>query len=84
MGKKKIQFYANKISLSGSMEECLFILLANNADPDEVLQCVSSGSSLSNYSFRASNFFQDLWADVTHVAKNGVLFSEMMGPSITN
>ena len=33
---------------------------------------------------RASDFFQDLWAEVTHGAKNGGLFSEMMGPSILN
>ena len=33
---------------------------------------------------RASDFFQDLWAEVTHGAKNGGSFSEMMGPSIYN
>ena len=33
---------------------------------------------------RASDFFQDLWADVTHGAKNGGSFSEIMGPSISN
>ena len=27
-------------------------------------------------------FFQDWWAEVTHGAKNGGSFSEMMGPSI--
>ena len=30
---------------------------------------------------RASDFFQDWWAEVTHGAKNGGSFSEMMGPS---
>ena len=34
--------------------------------------------------YRASDFFQDWWAEVTHGAKNGGLFSEMMGPSISN
>ena len=29
---------------------------------------------------RASDFFQDWWAEVTHGAKNGGSFSEMMGP----
>ena len=33
---------------------------------------------------RASDFFQDWWAKVTHGAKNGESFSEMMGPSISN
>ena len=29
---------------------------------------------------RASDFFQDWWAKVTHEAKNGGSFSEIMGP----
>ena len=29
---------------------------------------------------RASDFFKDWWAKVTHGAKNGGSFSEMMGP----
>ena len=29
---------------------------------------------------RASDFFQNSWAEVTHGAKNGGSFSEMMGP----
>ena len=29
-------------------------------------------------------FFQEWWADVTHGAKNGGSFSEMIGPSISN
>ena len=29
---------------------------------------------------RASDFFQDWWDEVTHGAKNGLSFSEMMGP----
>ena len=29
-------------------------------------------------------FFQDLWAEVIHEAKNGGSFSEMMGSSISN
>ena len=33
---------------------------------------------------RASDFFQNWWAKVTHGAKNGGSFSEMMGPSISN
>ena len=33
---------------------------------------------------RASDFFQDWWAEVTHGAKNGGSFSEMMGPSVSN
>ena len=33
---------------------------------------------------RASDFFQDWWAEVTHGAKKGGSFSEMMGPSISN
>ena len=32
---------------------------------------------------RASDFFQDWWAKVTHGAKYGGSFSEMMGPSIS-
>ena len=32
----------------------------------------------------ASDFFQDWWAEVTHGAKVGGSFSEMMGPSISN
>ena len=33
---------------------------------------------------RASDFFQDWWAEVTHGAKNGGSFSEIMGPGISN
>ena len=33
---------------------------------------------------RASIFFQDWWAEVTHGEKNGGPFSEMMSPSISN
>ena len=33
---------------------------------------------------RASDFFQDWWAKVTHGVKNGGSFSEMIGPSISN
>ena len=33
--------------------------------------------------FRASDFFQDWWAEVTR-GENGGTFSEMMGPSISN
>ena len=33
---------------------------------------------------RASDFYQDWWAEVTHGAKNDGSFSEMMGPSISN
>ena len=33
---------------------------------------------------RASDFFQDWWAEMTHGAKNGRSFSEMMGLSISN
>ena len=29
-------------------------------------------------------FFQDWWAKVTHGAKSGGSFSEIMGPSISN
>ena len=37
-------------------------------------------SALQGFSF----FFQDWWAQVTHGAKNGESFSEMMGPGISN
>ena len=37
-----------------------------------------------NHAVRASECFQDWWAEVTHGAKNGVSFSGMMGPSISN
>ena len=37
-----------------------------------------------HYYGRASDFFQDSWAKVTHGAKNGGSFSKMMGPSISN
>ena len=33
---------------------------------------------------RASDFFQDRWVEVTHGAKIGGPFSEIMGPSISN
>ena len=33
---------------------------------------------------RASDFFQDWWAEVSHGAKNDGSFSEIMGPSISN
>ena len=38
----------------------------------------------SSSNCRTSDFFQDWWAKVTHAAKNGGSFSEMMGPSISN
>ena len=34
--------------------------------------------------YKASDFFQDWWAEVTHGVKNGGSFCEMMGPSISN
>ena len=37
-----------------------------------------------NLEARASDFFQDCWDEVTHGAKSGGSFSEMMGPSISN
>ena len=40
--------------------------------------------SLYTIKSRASDFFQDWWAEVTHGAKNGGSFSEMMGQSISN
>ena len=40
--------------------------------------------SKSYYIYMASDFFQDCWAEVTHGAKNGGSFSEMMGQSIPN
>ena len=33
---------------------------------------------------RASDFFQEWWAKVTHGAKNGGSFSKRMVPSISN
>ena len=33
---------------------------------------------------RASDFFQDWWAELTNGAKKRGSFSEMMGPSISN
>ena len=36
------------------------------------------------HNFRASDFFHDWWAEVTHGAKNGGSFSEIMGPNISN
>ena len=41
-------------------------------------------SNKKYHTCKASDFFQDWWADVTHGAKNGGSFSEMMGPSISN
>ena len=49
-----------------------------------MVHCVYQG--VTGYDFlnnRASDFFQDCWAEVTHGAKNGESFSEMMGPSIS-
>ena len=37
-----------------------------------------------SYCNRDSDLFQDWWAKVTHGAKNGGSFSEMMGPSLLN
>ena len=44
------------------------------------LYVVPFGSQLQGFSF----FFQDWWAEVTHGAKNGESFSEMMGSNIPN
>ena len=33
---------------------------------------------------RASDFFQDCWAELSYGAKTGGSFSEMMGQSISN
>ena len=49
---------------------------------DNYLQQTTSADSL--FRCRASDFFQDWWAQVTNGAKNGGSFSEMMGPSISN
>ena len=45
---------------------------------------MSTQHLLQVYYIRASDFFQDWWAVVTHGAKNGGSFSEMMAPSISN
>ena len=37
---------------------------------------------LKYYSCRASDFFKVFWAEVTHGAKNGGSFTEMMDPSM--
>ena len=39
---------------------------------------------MGEYCYRASDFFQDCWAEVTHGAKTGGSFSEMMAPSISH
>ena len=46
--------------------------------------CIDKTSSSIGFhkKSRASDFFQDWWAEVTHGAKTGGSFSEMMGPSI--
>ena len=44
----------------------------------EMLSRVNIGRNM--YIIRASDFFQDWWAKVTHGAKNGGPFSEMIGP----
>ena len=40
-------------------------------------------SFVHNHAVRASEFFQNWWAEVTHGAKMCVSFSEMMGSSIS-
>ena len=41
-------------------------------------------NNLDNISSGLQILFQDWWAEVTHGAKNGGSFSEMLGPSISN
>ena len=53
------------------------LLLSGEADS---MDCMKSNCKIN----RASVFFQDWCADVTHGAKNGGSFSEMMSPSISN
>ena len=48
-----------------------------------VIKAETTRHTESDY-YRASDFFQDWWAEVTHGAKNGRSFSEMMGPNISN
>ena len=46
-----------------------------------VLTLASQGKPCN---YRASDLFQDWWAEVTHGAKNGGSLSEMMDSSIVN
>ena len=52
----------------------------------ETNYCVSAVkvSTVFGVSTGLQIFLQDWWAEVTHGAKNGGSFSEMMGPSISN
>ena len=51
---------------------------------NKLLNDEHKGTDNKQWHCRASDFFQDWWAEVTHGAKKGGSFSEMMGPSISN
>ena len=68
----------------GAMEHVLHLMQSE----DKIVRrnsCMVTGVMTGHRKFSiASDFFQDWWAEVTHGAKNGGPFSEIMGPSISN
>ena len=50
--------------------------------PRDAIEIKPKSNTGRGTTFRASDFFQGCWAEVTHEAKNGGSFSAMMGPSI--
>ena len=63
----------------------LFCLLSTDFFMEHQLEySILEIQHLKNLSRASDFFFQDLWAKVTHEAKNGGSISEMMGPSISN
>ena len=65
---------------SGSMEESLSARLGVDGRSGGTVFRQYTLSSAQYWFSRASEIFQDWWAGVTHGAKYGGSFSEMMGP----
>ena len=60
---------------------CLLLLLGPNCN---FMLATLAFKKRENHNFRASDFFQNWWAEVTHGAQNGGSFSVMMSPNMSN
>ena len=73
------------MSVNGSAHEILVIVACGSSKKTVHLHSLTRAfAAWIDKIGRASDFFQDWWAEATHGAKNSGSFSEMMSPSISN
>ena len=77
--------YGNLDMVTCRLSSCNLECTKYTIAPDKAVYCVfTQFRGPENAITRALDFFQDWWAEVTHGAKIGGSFSEMMGQSISN